>query len=98
MSVFLGSIGIGKVNTWRRFHDLLKIKGIKESDVYGDDDLFIDLFLNNSKYLLNRKSLKGMSWNAIFEATNENINDLIGFYKLDGDYISEEIIKKAKRK
>jgi hypothetical protein len=94
MSVFLGGInGIGKVLSVDSFTKFLKENG--ENPKLMEEEYFVYILLRYSKQLTGRKSLKGMSWNAIYKS-NPKINDWISYYGLDGDNISKLIKQRAK--
>ena len=94
MSVFLGGYnGIGKITSVDSFTKFLKEKG--EYSKLMEEEYFVYLLLKYSKELVGKKSLKGMSWNAIYKS-NPKINDWISYYGLDGDDISKLIKQRAK--
>ena len=95
MSIFLGAVnGVGKIT---KVDDAIKFfnKNVANANTMNEE-LFAYGLYKYSKELIGKKSLKGISWNAIYKS-NPKINDWISYYRLDGDEISE-LIKKLSNK
>jgi hypothetical protein len=95
MSIFLGAVkGIGKITSVDNFVKFLNDKTPYSFDM--NEEFFVYNLFKYSKELVGKKSLKGMSYNAIYKS-NPKINDWISYYRLDGEEIIE-IIKKISKK